>query len=191
LVLKKQDGTSRQQGLSGRTDILPIHERIDKVKISRLEIWLARLRPLGYPLPLLVYALSYAFSRRRERLKTDIAYRRSRYAARTAEENLVEAGDAFNRKDWDGVFSRCSKGITEYLAAKLNVSSGGLTPSDVKDILNSRKVSEAVISEVTEFLEFCDYGRFTSSRKSPAAARECLDRANQLLERLVEETLGK
>jgi hypothetical protein len=189
LVLKKSDGTSKQQALSSRSEILPIHERIDKVKISRLESRLARLRPLAYPLPLLVYALSYVFSKRRERLKTDLAYRRSRFAGRTAEESLVEAGAAFNRKEWDGVFSKCSKAITEYLAAKLNVSSSGLTPAEVKDILNSREVPEMVIHEVTEFLEFCDYGRFTSSRKSPAAARECLDRANQLLERLEGEAI--
>jgi hypothetical protein len=187
LVMKKADESDKASGPSVNADILPIHERIGKMKTDKLKVWLGRIRPLAYPLPLLIYAFCYVATKRKERLKNDIAYRRFKFASKTAEEYLAGAEEALRKKDWNNVFSKSSKAVTEYLAAKLNVPSGGLTPADIKDILIRRSVPRELVNEVTEFLEFCDYGRFTSSRKSPAAASDCIMRTRRLLERLDEE----
>jgi len=186
LVLKKADDRDKAAS-SGNADILPIHERIGKMKTDNMKVWLRYIRPLAYPLPLLIYAFCYVAAKRRERLKNDIAYRRFKFASKTAEEYLNGAEEALRKKDWNTVFSKSSKAVTEYLAAKLNVSSSGLTPADMKDILICQSVSRELVNEVTEFLEFCDYGRFTSSKKSPAAAGDCIMRTRRLLERLDEE----
>ncbi len=187
-VSEQPDATGKDKiTASARGDILPVHERIGAVKNSSLDIWLSWLRPVAYPLPLLLYALSFIFARKRERLKTDEAYRRARFAVKNAEAALAAAGDAFNQKDWSGVFSKSSKAICEYLAGKINVPSEGLTPADVKAALYAHGVAGEMVNEVTDFLEFCDFGRFTSSKKSPAVARECLEKAYRLLGKLEQE----
>lgn len=187
LEFKEASESGRGSSAAGKNEILPIHERIGDVRNSPLRVWLPRIRPLAYPLPLLVYALSLFIARRKERLKTDVAYRRSRLAARTAERYLDDAIEAYNRKKWNDVFSKCSRAIVEYLAGKLNVPAGGLTPADVKVTLTTRGVPDRLVSETTEFLEACDYRRFTSAQKSPAVARDCMDRTRALLERLEKE----
>jgi hypothetical protein len=191
LVLKKNIGVEKGSAAGAKENILPIHERIGEIRNSSLQTWLRRIRPLAYPLPLLFYAVSFVVAKRRERLKNDMAYRRSKLAARTAELHVAEAEDACNEKNWNEVFSRCSKAITEYLAGKLNVPSGGLTTADIKKTLHSRGIPEKMVTEVTDYLEACDYGRFALPQKSSAIANECINRARQLLDRLEQEEAFK
>ncbi|RJP22460.1 MAG: protein BatD [Candidatus Abyssobacteria bacterium SURF_5] len=187
LVLKKADGSGKSPAASALDDLLPIHERIGQMQSSQLGVWLRRIRPLAYPLPILVYAFCFVYARRRERLRTDVAYRRLKFASRTAEAYLADAEDSFNRKDFKTVFSKTAKAVSEYIAAKLNIASAGLTPVEIEELLTARGAQPEVVSELREFLDFCDYGRFTSSRKSSNAARDCMARARRLLERLEDE----
>jgi hypothetical protein len=150
-------------------------------------LWLRRLRPVAYSLPLAVYALCFVLVKHKERLRTDIAYRRYKYAVKTADTCIKDAHAAMSQKRWDEVFGKCSRAVTEYLADKLNVPAGGLTPADIRSALLSRGVSDKVLAETIEFLEACDYGRFASSRKGPQIAGECIRRAQYVIDRLEEE----
>lgn len=180
-------GPERVVGGQGRQDILPIHERVGPVASNRVTPWLAAVWPIAYSLPLLAYALCFVLVKRRERLRTDTAYRRYKFATRTAESYIKDAHAAMASKKWDEVFTKCSRAVTDYLADKLNVPASGLTPADVKAELSSRRVSEALLKETIEFLEACDYGRFASSRRGPKVAREYIERAQYLIDRFEEE----
>jgi hypothetical protein len=177
----------RMDAEAGRRDILPIHERYGSIRRGRAGVIWARLRPIVYPLPVLIYALCYATARRREKLRTDVEYRRQRFASKTAGTHIEAAAEAVKRKDWDEVFARCSRSVTEYLADKLNVPVGGLTSSDVNAILSEKRVDKEFAAEIVRFLESCDYGRFASPAESPEAAAKCIKGARNILQRLRRE----
>ena len=183
----ERDWEGRRKLGAARRDILPIHERYGSIESSGLRGAWQKLRPIVYPLPALAYALCLVVIRRRERIRTDVEYRRRRFASRTADNHLEAAAKAIGRKDWDIVFTGCSRAITEYLADKLNIPAGGMTPSDVGDILAEKGLEEDFAAEILRFLEGCDYGRFASPAESSDAADRCVDGARNILERLRRE----
>lgn len=172
---------------AARRDILPIHERYGSIESDRSAVVWRKLRPIVYPLPLLAYALCLTFVRRRERLQTDVEYRRRRFAAKTADTHIETAARAIGRKDWDEVFTGCSRAVTEYLADRLNVPAGGMTPADVGAILSEKGMAKDFAAEILRFLEGCDYGRFASPAESRDAAVKCVDGARRILDRLKRE----
>lgn len=172
---------------AARPDILPIHERYGTIERGRFEMLWPRLRPVVYPLPVILYALCFAVVRHRRKLHTDVEYRRQRFASRTADSSVRAAERASRHKDWDEVFTRCSRAVTEFLADKLNVPTGGLTPADVGSILAERGVPDDFRAEIVKFLEGCDYGRFASPSESPEVAGKCIEGARKLLGRLKRE----
>jgi hypothetical protein len=181
----------RKRPVPSRQDILPIHERLDTIESSAFEVWWRRLRPVVYPLPLLVYSVFFASVKRRERLQTDTAYRRSTFAARSAQTRIEGAGHAMRHRKWGEVFSECSRAVTEYLADKLNVPAGGLTATDVEQALLSRDVPESFVKEIVRFLEKCDYGRFASSVDNANVAEKYIAKAKQIIDRLEHEGIIK
>jgi hypothetical protein len=180
------DGPTGRRALA-KTDILPIHERLGPIENSRLELWLRRLRPVAYPFPIVMYALCFAIVRHRERLRSDVAYRRSRFALKRAEAHLDRARKAVKRGMFAEVFTECARAVTEYLADKFNVPAGGLTPSDIESTLSASGAPEGFVRDIVRFLEECDYRRFASLRRSPEAAREHVRNAARMLERLEKE----
>lgn len=180
-------GTDEQPGEPTKQDILPIHERIGPIKINRTEAWLRRIRPAAYPLPLLIYALCFITAKRRERLKTDVAYRRYKFASKTSDMHMKKARQAFREKKWDDFFAECSRAVTDYLADRLNVPPHGLTPSDIRSVLSEKNVSDRFVNEITEFLEACDYARFATPQKSASWANKYMERAYQIIDRLEKE----
>ncbi len=193
LVMAKSTEEERESERAGaaKHDILPIHERIGPVEGSRLQVWLRWLRPVAYPLPIVVYALCFVLVKHREKLRTDAAYRRQRFASRMADAHIEKAAQAMKQRRWDEVFTQCSRAVTEYLADKLNIPAGGLTPSDIESALSSRAVTEGLLRELIKFLEACDYGRFASSGRSPEAAREYIERTRRIIDRLEKEAIKR
>jgi len=176
-----------EQTLQRKDDILPIHERIGPIERSRTERWVRRLRIVAYPLPIIAYLFCLGIVRHRERLRTDIAYRRSRTALKKAEDHIRKAEDAINENIWDAAFMECSRAVTEYLADKLNVPAGGLTPADIESALSRHGVPPNILKEVVRFLESCDYGRFAPSEKAPGMSRNYIGKARGILEYLEKE----
>jgi hypothetical protein len=174
-----------------RRDILPIHERLDSIETGGFEVWWHRLRPVVYPLPLLVYGICLAVVRHREKLRTDVAYRRERSASKVAQAHIDGAVAAMKGRRWEDVFGKCSHAVTEYLADKLNVPAGGLTPADVESALLSRGISKQFVTEVVGFLESCDYGRFASSVENAGMADKHIEKAKRIIARLEHEGVMK
>ncbi len=168
-------------------DILPIHERFGPITSSRYEAWLSGLRPITYPLPLIIYAACFVYARRKEKLRTDTAFRRRTLASKTADHHIKNAANAFNSKKWDMVFTECSRAVTEYLADKLNVPASGLTPADIESALSAMGMTHGLLTELVQFLEGCDYRRFASSGESAHEARNYIDKAHRIIERLEQE----
>ncbi len=168
-------------------DIVPIHERLDSIESSGFEVWWRRLRPIVYPVPLLVYAICFTVVRRRERLRTDPVYRRYRLASRGAQRHMDYAIEAMRQDKVADALSECSRAVTEYLADKLNVAAGGLTPAEIEAALLSLDLSPDLIGEVVGFLEDCDFGRFASSSAEADRIGERIEKARQILGRLERE----
>ena len=172
-------------------DVLPIHERLDSIEIGGFELWLRRLRPIAYPLPLILYAVCFAFIRHKERLRTDVAYRRERMANKMAQAHIEDAVKAMKQQQWQEVFAKCSRAVTEYLANRLNVPAGGLTSADVESALSSQGVPKDFVAEIVGFLEGCDYGRFASPQENAGVVMKYIQKARHIIKRLEHEGVVK
>lgn len=170
-----------------REDILPIHEMLGPTKESGFTLWFHRLRPGIYTLPMIIFASCFALVRRRERLRTDTAYRRYTFASKTARAHIENAANALNHGALDEVFSECSKAVTEFLADKFNIPAAGLTPQDIREELSARGLPDEFLKKIIGFLEGCDYGRFASSKESKENAGNYIDGAVRIIERLEGE----
>jgi len=168
-------------------DVLPIHERYGTIERGRFETQWPRLRPVVYPLPIIIYALCFMMARRRQKLRTDIEYRRQRFASKTADGHIDAAVNSAKHGNLEEVFARCSRAVTEYLADNLNIPAGGMTPSDARVSLSERGVPEGFVEEIVKFLEGCDYGRFASPGESAETAARCIEKARRILQRLKRE----
>ncbi len=174
-----------------RRDILSIHERYGSIEGGRLRAWWSRLRPVVYPLPIAVYALCLVMARHREKMRSDVEYRRQRFASKTANTHIDAALEAMKQGNREEVFTRCSRAVTDYLADKLNIPSGGMTPPDVGAALSERGAPDDLTGEITKFLEGCDYGRFASPGASGDVSAKCIEKTRRILRRLKrEETIG-
>jgi hypothetical protein len=172
---------------AAKRDILPIHERYGTIEKGGFPAWRRRLRPVVYPLPIAIYALCFVIGRHREKLRTDIEYRRRRFASGAADAHIEAAVQAMNRGNREEVFANCSRAVTDYLADTLNIAAGGMTPSDARSALASRGLPKDFLDEIIRFLEGCDYGRFASPGEGADMVAKCIEKTRSILRRLKRE----
>jgi hypothetical protein len=92
-----------------------------------------------------------------------------------------------NRGNREDVFANCSRAVTDYLADRLNIAAGGMTPSDARLALVSRGLPEDFLDEIIRFLEGCDYGRFASPGEGADMVAKCIEKTRSILRRLKRE----
>lgn len=119
---------------------------------------------IGWLLPLLAVAGTWAWDHRRHTLKHDVAYARLLRARRLAHKRLVEATKLLksneNAAHSDAPYSAVASALTHYLGDKLNLPAAGLTRDAIRQTLEARDVSEESVERLLTCLDWADSGRF-------------------------------
>ncbi len=135
-------------------------------------------------IPLLVWAAAVVIDRRRRRLGTDVRYARFTRAGRAARTALEEARAALARGDAAAFHDRVAGAVTDYLAAKLDLPPGGVTPESVAARLREVRLPDAVSGELREFLGACEVARFAAGTTADGDMRRTLARADTIVRTL-------
>jgi len=137
-------------------------------------------------LPPIAYVVSLITHRRLSRLRTDVAFVRSRAARKHALgrlKNLDRRGTRVPSAEFCG---ELSKVLTCYIADKLSLPREGLTTADVGRHLARRNVRPDLADSINELIRRCDDGRFGAPGTEPDRAAMMLG-ARDLLARLEKE----
>jgi hypothetical protein len=137
-------------------------------------------------LPPIAYVVSLIAHRRLSRLRTDVAFVRSRGARRDALGRLKDLDRRGGDVTSAGFCGELSKVLTSYVADKLNLPREGLTTADVGRHLARRNVGPDLADSVNNLIRQCDSGRFGASGTEHDRAAMML-RAREMLIRLEKE----
>lgn len=128
-------------------------------------------------LPPLAFAAAWIGRRRTERLRTDVGFARGRRARRNAVSRIGKADGNSSKETAAAVGSA----ISQYVADRCNLPSGGMTRAAVIETLGGRSVNAGLIGEVNSLLEECESIHYAGAGSRTAAelreaALRCIDR---------------
>ncbi len=153
----------------------------------------ADLRPvgkeefLGSPLfwalflgPLFLIPLAMAFGKRREALANDVQGNRIRKADRLAKKYLSEAKK--NLGNQKAFYEALERALHNYLKAKLHIQTSEMSKENIRELLHSRGVEAATVTEFIGLVESCEFARYTPS--SNVAMQQDYDKAVQVISKI-------
>ncbi|MDD5556855.1 MAG: BatD family protein [bacterium] len=111
------------------------------------------------PLALVLAALAHA--RHGERLRSDRRYARLHGAGRMTRRRLAAARAALGQGDVGGFYGGLARAVTMYVADRIGIPTGGLTPEIVRERLRERGIPAALLDRVDRFLLSCERARFS------------------------------
>ncbi|MXW10094.1 MAG: protein BatD [Gammaproteobacteria bacterium] len=110
--------------------------------------------------PLAVVGGAAGLRRHRDRLHGDVAYARSRRAAKVARKRLMEARKLADGKDVRAFYAEAGHALEGFLADKLNIAAAGMIRDEVRHRLSVPGVDTEAAEPYMECLEECDRQRF-------------------------------
>jgi len=152
--------------------------RIGQAGATRILFWCAQC------IPLLLVLLAFVHSRHRERLRSDVSYARLHRTGRMTSARLKSAEDALGRHDVEGFYSSLVKALNMYVADRLNVPAGGLTPEMIRDKLTARGLNADLIRRIDDFSRSCEFARFASAKPDRSQMEKSLREETAILEEL-------
>lgn len=105
--------------------------------------------------------------RHRDRLHGDVAYARSRRAARLARKRVAEARKLVAGEDVRAFYAEAGRALEGFLADKLNIAAAGMIRDEVRDRLATMGIAPEAAEPYLECLEECDRQRFAPPTASP------------------------
>ena len=151
-----------------RTDIrfirigTPALVRANRSLYAHPLVWFILLAPLA------AMGGAAGVRRHRDRLHGDVAYARSRRAAKVARKRLAEARKLAEGEDVRAFYAEAGHALEGFLADKLNIAAAGMIRDEVRERLGSLGIDAEAADPYLECLEACDRQRFAP----PTAARE-------------------
>jgi hypothetical protein len=118
---------------------------------------------------------------RQEQMMKDIAGTRSRRALALAKKYLKEAATLQKKGNGPEFYSSLGKGVTSYLADKLNVAEAGVTTDQLRSLLEERTVPQELIDQALDIIQQCDYARFAPSSTSREDMNTLLTQARTII----------
>ena len=97
---------------------------------------------------------------------------------------LKSAEDALGRHDVEGFYSSLVKALNMYVADRLNVPAGGLTPEMIRDKLTARGLNADLIRRIDDFSRSCEFARFASAKPDRSQMEKSLREETAILEEL-------
>jgi cytochrome c-type biogenesis protein CcmH/NrfG len=137
--------------------------------------------------PALAWCLVYIGHRRTVRLRDNPAWRRAHGAHGRAAQRLQSIASA---TDCD-VPDQVARAVGAYLADRLNLSTGELTPTEALHHAKSLGAPEPLAHQLSELLQHCDQARF-AQRGDGRATAALISEARRLLDQMQQATaLGR
>lgn len=133
------------------------------------------------PVPLLVWFGVLLHARRRRRLVGDLRYARFTRAGREARRALAQARAALRTGDRAAAYDRLAGAVRDYLAAKLDLPPGGVTPEAVGERLRAAGAAARMADDLRDFLAACEQARFAPTTATDGDALPTLARADAII----------
>lgn len=139
--------------------------------------------------PLLAIFAAAAARRRRDRIVHDVGYARWRRAHRQARQSLRIAQKSMRSQTSAQFYGTVAKILSDYVSNKLSVSAAGITRQQLQEELEAHRLDEALIQEVLNCLQACDYSRFAPASCQSSELETMLKRIGDLIGRLEKSGL--
>ncbi|MES2276700.1 MAG: BatD family protein [Bacteroidota bacterium] len=120
-----------------------------------------------------------------QRHNSDMVKVRSRKASKIAARHLANAKKELTTKNAKGYYEALFKGIYGYLSYKLNIPYANLDKETIAETLRSKSVSETLITQLQDTLDFCDMARFAPV--SGISEQEVFDKAKNMINDIEDE----
>ena len=124
--------------------------------------------------------------RHRDRLHGDVAYARSRRAAKVARKRLAEARKLADGDDVRAFYAEAGHALEGFLADKLNIAAAGMIRDEVRDRLGAMGIATEAADPYLECLEECDRQRFAPPTASREERVRFLDQVESAMAAMVE-----
>ncbi len=193
-VLPPQEGNGKIVSLpsaAGGRDVQLIERNIVFIKTSpgTLKREAATEAPgvrfwLLQAVPLIAVAAAAAHARHRSRLRSDRGYARLHRAGRATRARLKSVERAMRKGNAEEFYGGIAKAVSGYVADRLNMPAGGMTPDLVREALASRGVDPGLIRRLDELYRTCDLARFAPSGAAGNEMAHCHGEATGVLEEL-------
>jgi hypothetical protein len=133
---------------------------------------------------LLGFGIVVIARRRRDRLETDVAYRRSRSARKSALARLAKARKHAAAADAPGFYAAVAETLADYFGDRFNRSGKGLTRVDISTAFAEVGIDSGMSEEFIAILDRCDQARFAPGSNAAESLIEECRRTEHFLDRL-------
>ncbi|MYF60534.1 MAG: protein BatD, partial [Gammaproteobacteria bacterium] len=137
--------------------------------------------------PLAAVGGAAGLRRHRDRLQGDVAYARSRRAAKVARKRLAEARKLADGEDVRAFYAEAGHALEGFLADKLNIAAAGMIRDEVRDRLAALGVDTEAAEPYMECLEECDRQRFAPPTASAEERARFLGRVEAAMAAMAED----
>jgi len=135
-------------------------------------------------LPVVVLAAMIFIRRHREKLAADVGYARSRKASKAARRILARAKSMVKVEQAAQFYAEIYTALTSYIADKFNISPHGLTMERIAELLHAKGADEALIEDVADLVQKCDFARFAPASMTQEDIDQSLAMAEQTMTRI-------
>jgi hypothetical protein len=135
-------------------------------------------------LPVVVLAAMVLIRRHREKLAADVGYARSRKASKIARRRLARAKSMAKVEQAGEFYAEIYTALTSYIADKFNISPHGLTTESIAELLQAKGADEALIQDVADLIQKCDFARFAPASMTREDIDQSLAMAEQTMTRI-------
>lgn len=170
-------------------DIRYIKPDLQKLKRGRELLHQNRVFQAIQLLPAIALLLVFLNQRHRRRIEADVAYARLRRARSLASVTLKRANALLSKGELAPVPSLVAKAITDYAGDRMNLPTSGLTLDEILGRLRNKGAEEDVLRAFRICTEKCDLARFAGSGFDVSSAREIVQMALQVIEKLEKTKL--
>ncbi len=176
-----------------RAGVEELRTDIRFIRIGTPALVLANRTLLAHPLfwitlllPLAAVGGAAGLRRHRDRLHGDVAYARSRRAAKVARKRVAEARKLAGGEDVRAFYAETGHALEGFLADKLNIAAAGMIRDEVRERLAALGVAPEAAEPYLECLEECDRQRFAPPTASAEERARFLGRVESAMAAVAE-----
>ena len=107
-----------------------------------------------------VFAAAIILNKRINKFNQNQVLVRNKKATKIAKKRLKNAYDYLKIKDQNHFYEELSQALWGYISDKLNISRSQLSMDTVREMMNSKNVSEDIVNQFIELLNNCEFARF-------------------------------
>lgn len=122
--------------------------------------------------PLFLMFVSIGVKKRQDKLSGNVELVKSRKAEKKAKLRLKDAQKALDEKNLEKYYEEVSKGLFGYLEDKLQLQKSESSIERVSVLLEKNRVNLALVQEVKDILEKCEFSRFAPQAQISEVARD-------------------